>query len=80
MCYMTDTIHCSWPECTRDAWSRTLCGKHYQIVRRNGELEEYPTTKFLENPEAHIEWAFGYQPQLISDIAIQFGYRLVKDD
>ena len=71
---------CSWPECGRDAFSRGLCGKHYQFASRNGDLETYPTTKFLENPEAHINWAFGYDPDLIGDIAIQYGYKLVKLD
>lgn len=84
MCYMTkthDNQNCMYnDECTNASWSRGLCGTHYHEARRHGELEEYPTTKFLANPEAHINWAFGYQPELIGDVAIQYGYRLVKVD
>lgn len=71
---------CTYPSCSNESWSRALCGKHYQYLRRHGELMEWPSEKFLEAPEQHIEWAFGSHPELIADVAIQFGYRLVKDE
>lgn len=59
------------------AWSRGLCGTCYATARRNKELDEYPTDAYLKNPEAHIRWAFGNHPELIKDIAVEFGFRVI---
>lgn len=60
------------------AWSRGLCSSCYSDQRRNGFLDDWPTQKYLDNPYAHIRWAFGYNLQDVADIAIEFGYRLEK--
>jgi hypothetical protein len=64
-------------ECTRnEAWSRGLCHTCYSYAQRHGILHEYPTKAYMADPEAHIRWAFGHHPELVADVAIEFGKRV----
>ena len=63
----------------REAHSRTLCMKCYASARRSGTLNDYPTQAYLDDPESHVRWAFGNDPLLIADVAIEYGFRLVKN-
>lgn len=63
----------------REPVSRGLCGVCYQAANRGKYLDDYPTTKFNDNPEAHIRWAFGYYPELVRDVAIEFGFTLSNE-
>lgn len=58
------------------AWSRGLCSTCYSSARRDGRLGEYPTTAFLAAPEDHIRWALGLYPQMLADIAVEYGLRV----
>jgi hypothetical protein len=61
----------------RERWSRGLCSSCYSTAHRGGFLDDYPTQKFLNDPEAYIRWAFGFYPELVGDIAVEFGKRVV---
>lgn len=61
------------PDCRQPAKMRNLCSKHYHELRRNGELELIPTVPFMDNPEAYINWAFAHFPEMVKDIAIDYG-------
>ena len=61
----------------RETWSRGLCSSCYTRNQRAGTLDEWPTKEFLRNPEANVRWAFGTDIEMIADIAVEFGYRLV---
>lgn len=61
------------------AWSRGLCNTCYSRAARTGTLSDWPTQKFLDDPESHIRWAFGIEggAQMIADIAVEYGFRLL---
>lgn len=74
---MVDIVMCS--DCEEfPAWSRGLCNTCYSRAQRTGTLNEYPTQKFLDDPESHIRWAFGLYPELVADIAVEFGLRITN--
>lgn len=45
--------------------SRGLCATCYQRNRRNGTLDEFPTTYFLSSPEEYVYWAVKHYPELV---------------
>ena len=53
--------------------SRGLCGACYQRNRRQGTLEEYPTTLFLNSPEEYIQWAVRFYPELVQHYIAEQG-------
>lgn len=59
-----------------ESWSRGLCHTCYSYAQRHGILNDYPTKPFMDDPEAYIRWAFGFYPELVGDIAIEFGKRV----
>lgn len=67
---------CVEGECENEAWSRGLCPTHYSAVQRAHSLSDYPTKAYMDDPEAHIRWAFAYHPELVRDIAIEYGMSL----
>ena len=84
---VTDIVMCV--ECThREAWSRGLCHACYKIAQRAGFLSDYPTKAFLDDPDSHVRWTFGLANdgrgnsgiELVADIAVEFGYKLVPLD
>ena len=65
-------------ECNvNDPWSRGLCTACYAAAQRGKFLNDYPTRAFTDDPESHTRWAFA-NPDLVADIAIEFGYELRK--
>lgn len=62
----------------KEPWSRGLCSGCYSSASRTGTLNEYPTRAFTDDPESHIRWAMGLHPDLVADIAVEFGYRVIK--
>jgi hypothetical protein len=60
------------------AHSRGLCNTCYTRAYRSGTLGDYPTNKFIEDPESHIRWAFGHYPDLVKDIAVEYGLRVTS--
>lgn len=67
---------CLFESCQNEAWSRGLCATHYTFERRNGELQEWPTKNFMSDPESHIRWAFAHFPELVAEVAPEFGKRV----
>ncbi len=66
-------------ECEKHpAWSRGLCNTCYSTARRGGFLGDYPTQKFLDDPESHARWLFALYPQMLGDIAVEYNLRLVE--
>lgn len=61
-----------------DTFSRSLCAKHYFQCKRDGSLEEYPTIHYTRNPEQMIRWAFAHNPDMVADIAVEFGLRVER--
>jgi hypothetical protein len=66
--------------CGRDAFCRGLCQTCYQYARRHNELDLYPIREVLDNTDDVIRQLFEYFPESVSDIAIEFGYQLVKTE
>lgn len=68
-------------ECkTNERWSRGLCSSCYSTAHRGGFLSEYPTKAFLDDPESAIRWAFGFYPELVEEVAVEFGKRVTVTD
>lgn len=75
---MMNAASCSVERCERPSVSRSLCRTCYQIAYRAGELYLYPTNDMINNPDDTLRAAFTYYPENIADIALEFGYELVK--
>lgn len=61
-------------ECKRNpVWSRGLCHTCYSYAQRHELLNEYPTKPFMDDPESYIRWAFSLYPDLVGDVAVEFG-------
>lgn len=56
--------------------SRGLCHTCYSFAQRHGLLGDYPTKPFMDDPENYIRWAFSYFPELVQDVAVEFGKRV----
>lgn len=67
---------CVTYKCDRPVWSRGLCNSCYSSAVRSQTLNEYPTQKFIDDPASHIRWAFEHYPELVGDIAIEYGLSL----
>jgi hypothetical protein len=64
-------------ECNKNpAHSRGLCPSCYSSAQRAQSLSDYPTKSFMDDPESHIRWAFAYFPDLVGDVAVEFGLRV----
>lgn len=61
-----------------DAFCRGLCSKCYQYARRHNELDLYPSREVLKNTDDIVAQLFENFPERIADMAISYGYRLVR--
>lgn len=71
---VTNCLNCQ----VRPTVTRNLCTKCYHELRRNGELDLIPTVPFMDNPDLYINWAFAHFPELVKDIAIDYGFEVSK--
>lgn len=61
-------------------WSRGLCASCYSHYRRMGMINTFPTNKFFEYTDDHVDWGFQFALDTVKRIAKRYGYELVKTD
>jgi len=66
-------------QCGRDAHSRGLCMTCYQAARRSGELDKYPTTAVMADPDSFARMLFMFYLDNLKDVAVEFGYSIEDD-
>lgn len=70
--YIVKCVECK----ENEPWSRGLCSTCYKTAQRGGFLGDYPTRQFMDNPEDAIRWAFGFFPDLVEEIGVEFNARV----
>lgn len=50
------------------------------MYHRAGDLDYWPTKAFADDPETYVRWALEHFPDLVAEVAPEFGLRLVRAD
>lgn len=63
----------------RDQHTRGLCQTCYKRAYRHETLDGWPTKGFISDPETYVRWALEHYPDMVQDIAVEYGFKISRD-